>query len=297
MIKNYSEWLNESSQVNLGPFKTRFRSYYGHIHHNMSDDDIQKFLAQPHVAKMPLNRQVDAFADFLVSQGLADVVAEMREPAKPEDVDPKELAVGKEVEMEHTTDEKEAERIALQHLAEDPEYYKKLRDGGLIDEPEALQKAKELEEMAETDIHFKAVMALWDKSDAQGRRRILDAVGYGATNRDTLKKALRDMDYEDILDVEKALGLEEPIEDSLKIEENSKYEAAIENMLEWMPDDREATDRYYEILDDMVGAMQLDRMSSFLTVNSDKEELKKILGQKPDFKLLAKKAIEMDWRW
>ena len=90
MIKNYSDWLNESSTVNL--------------------------------------------------------VAEKVEPAKPDDVDPKELAVGKEVEMEHTFDEKEAERIALQHLKEDPHYYKKLRDAGLIDEPEALQKATELDE-------------------------------------------------------------------------------------------------------------------------------------------------------
>jgi hypothetical protein len=80
----------------------------------------------------------------------SSAVTEKREPANPADVDPKELEVGKEVEMEHTTDEKEAERIALQHLAEDPEYYKKLRDAGLIDEPEALQKAKEIDEMART---------------------------------------------------------------------------------------------------------------------------------------------------
>jgi hypothetical protein len=210
MIKNYSDWLNESSNVNLGPFKMRFRTHYGHIHHNLGDDEIQAFLAQPHIAKQSLNRQVDLFADYLTSQGLADVVAEKREPADPADVDPKELAVGKEVEMEHTTDEKEAERIALQHLAEDPEYYKKLRDAGLIDEPEALQKAKEIDEMAEGDIHFKAIMLLWDKSDAQGRRRVLDAVGYGTTDRDSLKKALKDMSYNDIIEVEKELALEEP---------------------------------------------------------------------------------------
>ncbi len=208
MIKNYTEWLNESSAINLGPFKMRFRTHYGHIHHNLSDDEIQAFLAQPHVINAPLNKQVDLFADYLVSQGMADVVAEGEGK-----IDPKELAVGKEVEMEHTTDADEAEKIARDHLSEDPEYYKKLRDAGLIDEPEALQKAKELGEMAETDIHFKAVMALWDKSDPQGRRRVLDAVGYGATNRDSLKRVLRDMSYEDILEVEKELGLEEPVDD------------------------------------------------------------------------------------
>ena len=137
----------------------------------------------------------------------------MKEPAKPQDVDPKELEVGKEVEMEHTTDEKEAERIALQHLAEDPEYYKKLRDGGLIDEPEALQKAKDLDEMAETDIHFKTIISLWNKSDSQGRRRILDVVGNGVHDFNSLKKELKEIGYEDILDIEIALGLEEPIED------------------------------------------------------------------------------------
>ena len=205
MIKNYSEWLNESTEVNLGPFKMRLRTHYGHIHHNMNDAEIQEFIAQPHVAKMPLNRQVDLFVDFLVSQGLADVVAE--------GIDPKELEVGKEVEMEHTTDEKEAEKIARDHLSEDPHYYKKLRDAGLIDEPEALQKAKDLDEMAEGDIHYKAIVQLWVKSDNQGKRRILDAVGHGAHDFNSLKKELRDMDYEDILDVEKALGMEEPIED------------------------------------------------------------------------------------
>lgn len=213
MIKNYSEWLNESSAVNLGPFKMRFRTHYGHIHHNLSDDDIQAFLAQPHIAKQSLNKQVDLFADYLVSQGMADVVAEQwgeKKPADPEDVDPKELAAGIDVEMEHTFDEKIAKKIALVHLGEDPHYYSKLKKAGLIDEPEAL---KNLEEMAETDIHFKAVMSLWDKSDNQEKRKILDAVGYGATNRDTLKKALRDMSYEDILDVEKELGLEEPVDD------------------------------------------------------------------------------------
>lgn len=49
------------------------------------------------------------------------------EPAKKEDVDPLELKQGISVEMEHTTDAAVAERIALQHLAEDPKYYTKLK--------------------------------------------------------------------------------------------------------------------------------------------------------------------------
>lgn len=43
------------------------------------------------------------------------------------DVDPKELARGIEVEMEHTTDKETAKRIALDHLAEIKTYYTRLK--------------------------------------------------------------------------------------------------------------------------------------------------------------------------
>jgi len=42
------------------------------------------------------------------------------------DVDPKELARGIEVEMEHTTDKETAKRISLDHLAELKDYYTRL---------------------------------------------------------------------------------------------------------------------------------------------------------------------------
>ena len=53
------------------------------------------------------------------------------EPADPSKVDPKQLEMGIKVEMEHTDDPAVAKRIALQHLAEDPEYYTKLTAAGL----------------------------------------------------------------------------------------------------------------------------------------------------------------------
>jgi hypothetical protein len=46
-------------------------------------------------------------------------------------VDAKQLEMGIKVEMEHTTDPNVAEKIARDHLAEDPEYYTKLREAGL----------------------------------------------------------------------------------------------------------------------------------------------------------------------
>jgi hypothetical protein len=45
---------------------------------------------------------------------------------KESDVDQKELAKGIEVEYEHTTDKDIAKRIALDHLAELPDYYTRL---------------------------------------------------------------------------------------------------------------------------------------------------------------------------
>jgi len=45
----------------------------------------------------------------------------------PKDFDPKALKQGIAVEKEHTTDEQLAQEIAMDHLTEDPEYYKKLK--------------------------------------------------------------------------------------------------------------------------------------------------------------------------
>lgn len=47
--------------------------------------------------------------------------------SEPEDFDAEDLSEGQEVEYEHTDDPEIAEEIAMDHLTEDPEYYKKLR--------------------------------------------------------------------------------------------------------------------------------------------------------------------------
>jgi hypothetical protein len=44
-----------------------------------------------------------------------------------DDVDPEQLSMGIRVEMEHTGHESIAKKIALDHLAEDPKYYTKLK--------------------------------------------------------------------------------------------------------------------------------------------------------------------------
>lgn len=52
------------------------------------------------------------------------------------------LAIGAAVELEHTKDTKQAMRIAMDHLKQDPEYYSKLDAAGLIDEPKARKMLK-----------------------------------------------------------------------------------------------------------------------------------------------------------
>jgi len=47
------------------------------------------------------------------------------------EVDTEQLKIGIEVELEHTDDEKVAEKIARDHLQEDPHYYTKLKKAGL----------------------------------------------------------------------------------------------------------------------------------------------------------------------
>jgi hypothetical protein len=48
--------------------------------------------------------------------------------------DPKELAAGTKIEHEHTQDDRLAQKIAMDHLGEDPHYYAKLKAAGLEEE-------------------------------------------------------------------------------------------------------------------------------------------------------------------
>lgn len=60
----------------------------------------------------------------------------IRNLLKVEQFDPEEIAMGIEVEKEHTNDESEARKIAIDHLKENPKYYSKLRECGLAEKRE-----------------------------------------------------------------------------------------------------------------------------------------------------------------
>ena len=78
--------------------------------------------------------------------GVAYVSRKKRTPGSSIQEKTTELDVGIAVEMEHTKDPKAAEKIAKDHLAEDPNYYIKLYKAGLIDEPNAISLVKKLSE-------------------------------------------------------------------------------------------------------------------------------------------------------
>lgn len=59
-------------------------------------------------------------------QNTFKLVGGRSEGHKPSEFDPEALERGTQVESEHTSDRHIAQQIAMDHLMEDPEYYKKL---------------------------------------------------------------------------------------------------------------------------------------------------------------------------
>ena len=102
--------------------------------HGISPHDLEDWiysLASQHVSECLLKKEDK------IAGGKGD-------KKSPEDVDKNELAVGIEVEMEHTSDKETAKEIALDHLTEKPKYYSLLIKAGIVDEKSALELAKKL---------------------------------------------------------------------------------------------------------------------------------------------------------
>ena len=55
------------------------------------------------------------------------------------DVCPKQLAIGRLVEKEHSSSKKKPMEIALDHLAENDKYYSELTEKGMVDEEPAIK--------------------------------------------------------------------------------------------------------------------------------------------------------------
>lgn len=115
-----------------------------HITNTTSFNDSLKILR---------NKGILTEIDIYGIAGNPDEEKEMKSMSvKNYNMDPDQLKRGIEVEMEHTDDQAVAEKIAMDHLKEDPEYYSKLDSVGLEeanpgidptweDEPERLQSS------------------------------------------------------------------------------------------------------------------------------------------------------------
>jgi len=81
-------------------------------------------------AEMPGERGKALSSEEIQGTGMiADAIpGGLSEGCKPSDFDPKALEDGVQVEMEHTNDPEIAQEIAMDHLTEDKEYYKKLKN-------------------------------------------------------------------------------------------------------------------------------------------------------------------------
>lgn len=85
-IATFDQYLNEIYTADLqnipeeldiiNEFKDLFREKYPYISIDLVNQTIIKFLAQKHINSLSIERAVDLFADYVLSQGLADGVDE-----------------------------------------------------------------------------------------------------------------------------------------------------------------------------------------------------------------------------
>jgi len=64
-------------------------------------------------------------------EGEQEIEGGLADDMSPSDFNPEQLEAGIEVELEHTDSHSIAQEIAMDHLSEDPNYYKKLEKAGL----------------------------------------------------------------------------------------------------------------------------------------------------------------------
>lgn len=78
-------------------------------------------------AKYEPEKLKSALEDFFLKRMADRIPGGLADNKKPDDFDKDKLEEGKKVEKEHTSDDNIATEIAMDHLTEDPEYYKKLK--------------------------------------------------------------------------------------------------------------------------------------------------------------------------
>jgi hypothetical protein len=95
----------------------------------LEDDKVHALADKLKMSPHDLESEIYAYASLWAINELAQVNPGGRAEAKgvkPSDFDPKEIAKGIKVEMEHTKDKALAKKIVVDHLAENSKYYEAL---------------------------------------------------------------------------------------------------------------------------------------------------------------------------
>jgi len=86
--------------------------------------------------------------------------------------------------------------------------------GSVIGGPE---DGRNLTEMSPNDTHFKGIMAMYDKGGSFAKKKVGAAVSKNPNaSRNQIVDDLKDLDYQEILDAEAQLGLDETITEEFK---------------------------------------------------------------------------------
>jgi hypothetical protein len=107
---------------------------------DFKDEDVHNFAKSIGLDK----HEVEEYIYSLARKGLKNVNEENTikggkgDKLTTKDVCPKQLAIGRKVEREHTNSAEKATEIALDHLSENPKYYTELVEKGMVDEGPAI---------------------------------------------------------------------------------------------------------------------------------------------------------------
>lgn len=123
------------NDLGLDPLAQKVAKFF-HENPNQKDADFHAWAEEEklnvHSAEAAAYRLATMACEFLFNGRAAE------KDVTEEDVDMSELSAGIEVEMEHTSSVAMAKRISLDHLAEIPDYYTRLKkmeeDAGLSEE-------------------------------------------------------------------------------------------------------------------------------------------------------------------
>jgi len=136
------EYIDNLKKTDLRPDKIKVEEYNPVILNEQDAEDkmdtdlhnsiISWFMEHPN----PMDSDVHAFAQEMginehefenhIYMILSNILTEGRSKGKDHDYNPQQVQMGIEVEMEHTTIPKIAEKIVWDHLEEIPDYYDRL---------------------------------------------------------------------------------------------------------------------------------------------------------------------------